>query len=261
MSKLQRDILLACIAIIVLFSFIGLVFFLKEVNFNSSPFLTLSLIILVTLGIIFVCHLFWMRTSAVKVLLLGTHSLDKESIINQYETQLLDGHIHTQIIPQVILDQDSSRTRAQLRRLRGSFFYPPRVVISLNINQLLLNNEAQQTLLTYNLNRVLHLLKRSGDEHRVDVIINTMTSVDGFYEFSNLINKPMRFKTIPNLKEQFTELQNSSQALLEYPSETFLNYLKFAHNMPLFLTTIDTLLTNLILTGFDSNSEVFFSKH
>jgi hypothetical protein len=246
---------------VVLLSFIGLVFFLKQVHFNDALLLTLSSIMLVTLGAIFFCHLLWVRAYAVKVLLLGGHSHDKEKIIEQYETQLLDGHIHTQIIPLVILEQDSPRTRAQLRRLRGSFIYPPRNVINININQLLSNDEAQQALITHNLNRVLHLLKHRLDKQKVDVIINTMETQDGFYAFSNLVNKPMRFKAIPTLQKQFIALQNSSLALVEYSPESFLNYLKFSHNMPVFLTIIDTLLTNIMLTGFDSNSEVFFTKH
>jgi hypothetical protein len=223
--------------------------------------LKVLLIVLVVLEGAFFIGLLLVKKNSVKVLLLGVHSYDNESLIDNYETQILDGQLHTKVIPQVILENDSPRTRAQLRRLRGSFFFPPRVIISININQLLQNNEAQQVLLTHNLNRVLHLLKRRFDEQKVDVIINSMGTQEGFCEFSNLVNKPMRFKAFSKLKEQFVSLQNSSQALVEYPSDTFLNYLKFAHTMPIFLTIIDTLLTNIMLSEFDSNSEVFFSKH
>ncbi|MFT6778218.1 MAG: hypothetical protein ACJAV1_002155 [Paraglaciecola sp.] len=260
MSKLHRDMLLGGLGLIVLGTFLSLVLFINWATFNNDLLLNLSLTILVIFGCIFFCYLLWVRAYGVKVLLLGDHSYDEESLIDNYEIQLLDGQRHTKIIPQVILEKDSLRTRAQLRRIRGSFFFPPRVVINLNINQLLLNDEAQQVLLTHNLNRVLHLLKRRLDEQKIDVIINSMGTQEGFYEFSNLASQPMRFSALSKLKEQFDALQNSSQALGEYPSERFLNYLKFSHNMPVFLTIIDTLLSNIMLSGYDSNCEVVFSK-
>jgi hypothetical protein len=260
MSKLHRDMLLGGLGLIILGTFLSLVLLIDWATFNDSLLLNLSLTLLVILGGIFFCYLLWVRVYGVKVLLLGDHSYDKESLIDNYEIQLLDGQLHTKIIPQVILEKDSLRTRAQLRRIRGSFFFPPRVVINLNINQLLLNDEAQQVLLTHNLNRVLHLLKRRLDEQKIDVIINSMGTQEGFYEFSNLASQPMRFQALSKLKEQFVALQNSSHALGEYPSERFLNYLKFSHNMPVFLTIIDTLLSNIMLSGYDSNCEVVFSK-
>jgi len=260
MSKLHRDILLGGLGLIVLVAFLSLVLLLDWEKFSDDLLLNLSLTVLVIFGGIFFCYLLWVRAYGVKVVLLGDHAYDKESLIDNYEIQLLDGQLHTKIIPQVILEKDSPRTRAQLRRIRGSFFFPPRVVIKLNINQLLSNDEAQQVLLTHNLNRVLHLLKRRLDEQKIDVIINSMGSQQGFNEFSELASQAMRFSASSKLKEQFIALQNSSQALGVYPSESFLNYLKFSHNMPVFLTILDTLLTNLMLSGYDSGCEVVFSK-
>lgn len=261
MNKLHRDIFLGCIGLLAVVSLIRLVYAINWRRFDDALILNISLTLLVILGCLFFCYLLWVRVYGVKVLLLGDHSYDKDSLIDNYETQLLDGQLHTKVIPQVILENDSPRTRAQLRRLRGSFFFPPRLIINLNISQLLGNDAAQQVLLTHNLNRVLHLLRRLFDEQKVDVIINSMETQEGFYEFSNVVNKPMRFNAQSKLKDQFSALQNSSQALVEYPSDTFLNYLKFAHNMPKFLAIIDTLLVNLMLTEFDSNSEVLFSKN
>lgn len=262
MSELQRDNLLTSLAIVTIFMLLGLIILLQIYCIDSHPVLTIFLQLMSTLTAIFICYLLWVKAYNAKTLLLGDYfrDHDNEKIIEQYDTQLLDGQLSTQIIPRAILEQDSPRARDQLKRLKGSYFFPPRIIVNINVNNLLSRDDARQVMLIHNLNRVLHLLKHRGKRQKVDLIINDMQSLDGYKEFSQLFNKTMRFSVKSTLKIQFEALQDSSKALLEYPTDNFLSYLKFANSMPTCIEQIDMLLNNLMLTGYDSNSEVFFSN-
>lgn len=262
MSKLQKDILFICLAILSLLIFANLILIYSDYDGPNLTLYGLLLIVTIVFTTMFFCYLLWVRLNGVTLILIGDHyaNSDNQDVIDSLDIAMLNHPTRVQIMSKVALEQDSLKIRLHLQQLKGSFFYPPKILINLNINSLLLSDKAQVFLLTANLNRVLEQLRHWRTEQKIDLVVNTMQSVDGYNEFSDISGRPMHFNAKSNLHQQLRKLQNSTKSLIKFSPANFLNYLKFAHTMPSFLAQIDELLANLLIANEDADTHVYFSS-
>ncbi len=215
----------------------------------------LVIFLLIALG--FFVYLFVLTIRATSVLLLGDQHSESEKLINFCDTCLLGAQLSSQIVPSVLLEQDSPRGRLQLKRLKGSFFNPPRIVIVLNLQRLLHNNEGEVLLLCSNLNRVLFLLRHINRMQQIDVVFNHLDQLQGYKEFVTQGDSEAEYSAEVSIAQQLSALQNSTKALLTYPPANFMHYLAFTHSIPTVSRIIEKMLNDLLLSDKDAHARVY----
>ncbi len=257
MSTLRDSIIIGLIGLFCLV----LVIVLLTLSTTFNSWYSISLLILLSLVVIVVIVLFsyqlWLAMRSPKMLIIGDKQVNNEKIITDYDINLFDESTSINIVPQAVIDQDSPRGRQLLKRLKGSFLRPPKLLITMNIKQLLKNNEGELTVLSINLGRVLHQLKHEKRRQQVDVIFSHMNEITGYVEFKGVASLSMQFSTQSSLEEQLYKAQNTTDALTEYPAENFMQFLAFSRFIPNLSATADKLLSDLLLTGKSANTKVY----
>ena len=253
MKHLKQNILLYCLVTcnVAIFSMICILAFGNEVK---NYYLLLIFLVVV---LVFLSYLYWLTKHTTSVLLLGDAHSDSEKLINSGDASLLGEELSSQIIPSPLLQQDSPRTRLQLKRLKGSFFKPPRIVIVVNLPHLLQSNEGEMLLLTSNLNRVLFLLRHAKRTQQIDLVFNHLEKLSGYNEFVTQADGLNEYSAIESIAQQLSAVQNSTKALLTYPSANFMLFLAFAHSIPTISSVMEKLLSDLLLTDKKANARVF----
>ena len=253
MKHLKRNILLYCLAAcnIAIFTMICILALGNEVK---NYYLLLIFLVIV---LVFLSYLYWLTKHTTSVLLLGDPHSDSEKLINGCDSSLLGEQLSSQIIPSSLLQQDSPRARLQLKRLKGSFFNPPRIVIVLNLQRLLQNNEGEVLLLCSNLNRVLFLLRHTNRMQQIDVVFNHLDQLQGYKEFVTLRDSEAEYSAEVSIAEQLTLQQNSTKALLAYPPANFMLFLAFTHSIPTVSRIIEKMLNDLLLTDKNAHARVY----
>ena len=253
MKHLQQHILLYCLAAcnIAIFTMICMLAF---GNTLKNYYLLLIFLVIV---LVFLSYLYWLTKHSTSVLLLSDAHSDSEKLINSCDASLLGEELASQIIPSALLQQDSPRTRLQLKRLKGSFFKPPRIVIVLNLQHLLNSNEGELLLLTTNLNRVLFLLRHARRTQQVDVVFNHLEKLSGYREFVTQADGISEYSATQSIAQQLGAQQNSTKALLAYSPEDFMLYLAFTHSISTISAVIEKLLNDLLLSDKKANARVF----
>lgn len=253
MNHVKQNILLYSLAAcnIAIFT---LIFLLALRNELKNYYLLLIFLIIV---LCFLSYLYWLTKHSTNVLLLGDINSESEKLINSSDASLLGEQVSSQVIPNSLLQQDSPRARLQLKRLKGSFFKPPRIMIVVNLWHLLQNNEGQVLLLTTNLNRVLFLLRHAKRTQQIDVVFNHLERYVGFSEFVAQADGIREFSAETSMLDQLNALQNTTKALLAYPPENFIRYLTFSHSIPTIAKSIEKLLNNLLLTDKVAHARVY----
>jgi hypothetical protein len=207
---------------------------------------------------IFFCYLLWVKVYATKVLVLGDNTSDSEKLLTHNDGILLGEKLRAQIIPKALFKQESPRARFQLKTFKGSFFAPPRILISMNICSLVEANEAELVIKSMQLNRVFELLRHKSRTQKIDVVFNHMDKLVGYREFKNATDNAMNFWSYLPLAPQLLAAQNTTQALLENHTSQFFQFLNFAHKIPDLSSAIDTLLADLLLVDKEAGSHVYF---
>jgi hypothetical protein len=211
-------------------------------------------------ALIFFGYLLWVLDHATRVLVLGDNASDIEKLIANNDAILLGEQLRTQIIPKALIEQESPRARFHIKAFKGSYFYPPRILISINICSLLEGNEGELVLKSIQLNRILELLRHKKRLQKIDVIFNHMDKLEGYHEFKNAADIAMTFSSYLPLGPQLASAQNTTKALLDNTTFHFMQFLKFAHGIPDLSNTIDKLLADLLLVDKEANSRVFLTS-
>lgn len=257
MSNLRDSIILGlvgllCLVLVIILLSLSATF---ESNYSIALLIILLLVVIVIAGLF--CYQIWIAMRAPKVLIVGDRQVNNERIITDYDTSLIDESTSVNIVPTAVIEQDSPRGRQLLKRLKGSFLKPPRLLVTLSIKQLLQTNEGELTLLSMNLNRVLHQLRHEGRRQQIDVVFSHMNTIVGYNEFKGVAPTMGPLTAKSSIESQLFTLQNTTAALTEYPAENFMHFLSFSHFIPDLAATSDKLMSDLLLTGELSNTNVY----
>ena len=257
MYNLCQSIIFGCIE---LFCIVFLIILLSVSSYYESWYffsVTLLLSIIVVIIAALFAYQIWLMFRSPKVLVIGDKHVNNEKLITDYDTHLIDEYLSINIVPRAIIEQDSPRGRQVLKRLKGSHFSPPRLLITINIKQLLNSDDSELTLLSMNLNRVLHQLKHESRHQQVDVVFSHMNELPGYNEFKGVAPLSMQFSANKPLEDQLYNIQNTTKALTEYPSASFMQFLTFSQFIPVLSAATDKLLSELLLTGSSANTRVY----
>ncbi|WP_133470996.1 hypothetical protein [Paraglaciecola marina] len=228
----------------------------STIQYNHWILITLTTLSVTVIA--FFIYLQWISTYSARVILIGDHYSYCEDLIKRCDNSLEGEHLRTQILPASLLETDSPRARYQLKTLKGSFFFPPRLVIAINFEQFFKANDAEKLILVTNLNRVLGLLKHNKRKQQIDLVFTQMQELSGYNEFSNQLNKSVPYSTSLPIIQQLKQNVNTTQALLDFTPSNFILFLKFRHNLSSLSTTIDGLISDLLLVSQKPKSLVYF---
>jgi hypothetical protein len=226
--------------------------------FSEHTILRTILVLSSIIALIFFCYLLWITNHATKALVLGDNTSDSEKLITEHDGIFLGEQLRTQIIPHALFEKESPRANYHIKTFKGSYFVPPRIIISINICSWLEANEAQRLLKSMHFNRVLELLRHKKRRQKIDVAFNHMDKIVGYQEFINVADNDMIFWSFLPVGPQLISAQNTTQALLKNHTPQFLHFLNFAHKIPNLSSAVDTLLADLLLVDKEANSRVYF---
>jgi hypothetical protein len=253
MKHLKKNLLLYSLAACIV-AILALIYIISSEEKDSYYY---PLLVFLVITLVFLTYLYWLTKHSTSVLLLGGPHSDNEKLINSCDASLRGDQLSSQIIPSSLLEQDTPRARLQLKRLKGSFFKPPRIVIVINLQHLLQSHEGQILLLTTNLNRVLFLLRHSYRMQQIDVVFNHLEKCQGFIEFLAHSDGIGEYSAEEPILEQLSAQQNSTKALLACQPANFMAFLAFAHSIPTISELMEKLLNDLLLTAKKAHARVY----
>ena len=223
-------------------------------------FLIILLLSLLTIISYFIYY-FWIKSQVQKVLIIGDDYADRESLIDHYSNSQTCDFFAPQILSLALLKNDSPRARLRLEQLRGSRFSPPYITIAVNVEHYCESTEAEQLLLSSNLNRLLHALRHKRLEQKIDLVFTHTEKIPGYGQFSRWVShqqKSLRFTLEQPLGMQLQNYKNYSRALTKITPDEFLVVLGFFNSLQKYISLLDKLIDNLLLANEGARNRVYF---